>query len=112
MLLTCSRCFLVVASEKEELDGWRMMQRDDTGTDISTVNGAWEKLVGGGAAVFFRCLFDGILIGGIVALVYFFIDKTLTLGFIENSGILSAIQFKHSVIENQEINEVPAMFVS
>ena len=33
------------------LDGWRMMAIDDTGTDLWTVAGAWEKLEGGGVAV-------------------------------------------------------------
>jgi len=33
------------------LDGWRMMATDDTGTDLWTVAGAWEKLKGGGVAV-------------------------------------------------------------
>ena len=30
------------------LDGWWMMAIDDTGTDLWTVAGAWDKLEGGG----------------------------------------------------------------
>ena len=32
-------------------DGWRMMAIDDTGTDLWTFAGAWEKLEGLGCAV-------------------------------------------------------------
>ncbi|MEN9603163.1 MAG: hypothetical protein RIS56_2769 [Verrucomicrobiota bacterium] len=43
--------FLAISSGKGGLDGWRMMATDDTGTDLWTVAGAWEKLEGGGVAV-------------------------------------------------------------
>jgi len=33
--------------ERGGLDGWRMMETDDTGTDLWTIAGAWEKLEGG-----------------------------------------------------------------
>jgi len=59
----------------------------------------------------FGGLFGGILVGAIVALVYFFLNRTLTLGFVENSGVISAIQFKRSVVENEDINEAQAGYV-
>jgi len=59
----------------------------------------------------FGGLFGGILVGSVVALLYFFLNRTLTLGFVEDSGVLSAIQFKRSVVENQDINEEQAGYV-
>jgi hypothetical protein len=46
-----------------------------------------------------------------LALLYYFLNRTLTLGFVENSGVVSAIQFKRSVVENQDINEHQAGYV-
>ncbi len=45
------------------------------------------------------------LLGVLVAGLYYFLNRELTIGFTEDSGISSAIQFKRSVIEGQEINE-------
>lgn len=55
----------------------------------------------------------GIVLAGVavdmaVTALYFFLNRKLTLGFVENSGVISAIQFKRSVIENQDINEEQA----
>lgn len=47
-------------------------------------------------------------IGGLIALVYYFLNRTLTLGFVEASGVVSGIQFKRSVIENVDVNDVKA----
>lgn len=44
-------------------------------------------------------------IGIIVGIIYYFLNKQLTLGVVENSGIASAIQFKRSVIEGKQIDE-------
>jgi hypothetical protein len=51
------------------------------------------------------------LIGVAIALAYYFLNQTLTLGFIEDSGVPSAIQFKRSVIENLDIDEGQAKTV-
>jgi hypothetical protein len=51
------------------------------------------------------------LIGIAIALIYYFLNRTLTLGFIEDSGVASAIRFKRSVIENLDINEEHAKIV-
>lgn len=59
----------------------------------------------------FGGLFGGMLIAVFVAFLYFFLNRTLTLGFVEHSGVLSAIQFKRSVVENQDINEAQARYV-
>ena len=59
----------------------------------------------------FGALFLGLLIGSVLAVLYDFLNRTLTLGFVENSGVLSAIQFKRSVVENQDINEKQAGYV-
>lgn len=45
------------------------------------------------------------LVGVLGAGLYYFLNRELTIGFTEDSGISSAIQFKRSVIEGQEINE-------
>ena len=44
-------------------------------------------------------------IGIIVALVYYLLNKQLTLGVVEVSGIASSIAFKRSVIEGKKIDE-------
>jgi len=40
-----------------------------------------------------------------LGLVYYFLNRQLTLGFIENSGVVNGIRLKRSVIENVDINE-------
>lgn len=45
------------------------------------------------------------------ALAYYFLSRTLTLGFVEHSGIVSSIQFKRSVIENLDVDENQARYV-
>ena len=44
-------------------------------------------------------------IGAIVGLIYYFLNKTLTIGIVEYSGVVNSIQFKRSVLENVTINE-------
>ena len=56
-------------------------------------------------------LFFSILFGALLGIVYFHLNRTLTLGFVEHSGVLSAIQFKRSVVENQDINEAQSRYV-
>ena len=49
-----------------------------------------------------------VLISGIgsgIALVYYFLNRTLTLGFVESSGVVSGIRFKRSVIENLDVDQ-------
>ena len=53
----------------------------------------------------------GIVIGVAISVLYYFQNRTLTLGFVENSGIVSAIQFKRSIIEGQDIDEANAEYV-
>ncbi len=43
--------------------------------------------------------------GVIVAIIYYFLNRTLTLGFVEHSGVVNGIRFKRSMIENMEINQ-------
>ena len=45
-------------------------------------------------------------IGLIVGPLYYILNKKLSLGVIEVSGVMSGIEFKRSVIEGQNINEV------
>ena len=53
-----------------------------------------------------------LILGGGCGFLYLVLNKHFTLGFIEDSGVMSAIQFKRSVIENQDINETQAGYVS
>lgn len=39
------------------------------------------------------------------AIIYYFLNKTLTLAFVETSGVVNAIAFKKSVIEGQNVDE-------
>ncbi|HLO96268.1 MAG TPA: hypothetical protein VK195_18320 [Burkholderiaceae bacterium] len=50
-------------------------------------------------------------IGIVIALLYYFLNRTLTLGFVEHSGAVCGIRFKRSVIENVDINEQQARSV-
>lgn len=45
-----------------------------------------------------------LLLGLAGAGVYYFLNRTLTLGFVEQSGVVNGIKFKRSVIENVDIN--------
>ena len=44
-------------------------------------------------------------LGLILGPLYYFLNKKLSLGVIEASGVLNGIEFKRSVIEGQNINE-------
>jgi hypothetical protein len=44
-------------------------------------------------------------LGLIVGPLYYFLNKTLTVGIIENSGWVGGFAFKRSVIEGQNITE-------
>ncbi|MBL9133922.1 MAG: hypothetical protein JNG86_22105 [Verrucomicrobiaceae bacterium] len=89
----------------------------------------WKKGLLIAALLFGACFFlagamgDGrspnvmVLVGGFVVsvllgILYYHLNKQFTLGFVEDSGVMSAIQFKRSVIENQDINETQAAYVS
>jgi len=50
-------------------------------------------------------------LGAIVGLVYYYLNKTLTLGIVEVGGIVSSMDFKRSVIEGQRIDEAEAHMV-
>lgn len=50
-------------------------------------------------------------IGVAIALVYYFLNRTLTLGFVEHSGVVSGIRFKRSVIEGIDVNQEQAKTV-
>jgi len=60
----------------------------------------------------FKNVMVATAIGVILALIYYFLNRTLTLGLVENSGIINGIQFKRSIIENKDINEKQAASVS
>lgn len=62
----------------------------------------------GGAFAFF-IVTSAVGVG--IALIYYFLNKTLTLGFVEHSGVVNGIRFKRSVIENVEINQEQAKAV-
>ena len=50
-------------------------------------------------------------IGTIIGVIYYFLNKHLTVGFVEVSGVVNAIAFKRSVIEGQNIDENQAQAV-
>lgn len=51
------------------------------------------------------------LIGLGVSLAYYFLSRTLTLGIVEHSGVVSGIRFKRSVIEGVEISPVQGAYI-
>ena len=73
--------------------------------------GIANAIASGGKSFSVAGLFIGLIVGFGVAILYYFLNRTLTLGFVENSGVVSAIQFKRSVVENQDINEAQAGYV-
>ena len=60
-------------------------------------------------------LFGGLFVGGLVGLVIgcisYFLNKVFTLGFTMNSGEVTWIRFKRSVIEGQAIDQSQAEYV-
>lgn len=63
-----------------------------------------------GVAKAFLALFALVLSAGI-ALLKYFLGRTLVLGFVEQSGHVSAMQFKRSVVEGMEVNEQQARYI-
>lgn len=51
-----------------------------------------------------------VLIGIAIALVYYFLNRSLTIGIVEISGVVSGIAFKRSVIENIDVDENQAKY--
>lgn len=54
----------------------------------------------------------GLLLSLAAAVAYYLLNRSFTIGFVEDSGERSIICFKRSVLENQEIDEVQAGYVS
>lgn len=52
------------------------------------------------------------LVGTAVSLIYYALNRRMTLGFVESSGVVDAIAFKRSVIENVTIDDIHASTVS
>ena len=52
-----------------------------------------------------------ILVSFVIAIVYYLLNKQLTVGIVEVGGVGSAITFKRSIIENKKINESEAEHV-
>lgn len=52
------------------------------------------------------------LIGAVIGIVYYILNRKMTLGFVESSGHVNAIAFKPSIIENVQVDEVQARNVS
>ena len=50
-------------------------------------------------------------IGAVIAALVYYLNRTLTLGFVEQSGVISGIRFKRSVIENIDINQEQSKMV-
>ncbi len=64
----------------------------------------WISIGIGQGGGFFAGLIVALVGLGIAVLIYF-LNRTLTLGFVEVSGVISSIRFKRSVIENIDINQ-------
>ncbi len=61
------------------------------------------RLAGGFAG--FLVTITVVLAGLVIGVIYYFLNREITLGFIEGSGIGYQIDFKRSVIENIDVNE-------
>lgn len=51
-------------------------------------------------------------IGVILAIIYYYLNKHMTVGFVEVSGVVNVIAFKRSVIEGVKIEEAQAQQVA
>ena len=60
-----------------------------------------SRSTGNGIAV----LLITLAISAICAFVYYYLNRSLTLGFVESSGLSNGIRFKRSIIENVDIDE-------
>lgn len=52
-----------------------------------------------------------LFLGALAGVLYYVLNKTLTIGVVEDSGVESSIAFKQSVIEGQKIDEAQARVV-
>ena len=50
-------------------------------------------------------------LGLVISLLYYFLSRTLTLGIVEHSGVISGIKFKRSVIEGVEISPAQGAYI-
>lgn len=66
---------------------------------------------GGGAVGGFMIFLITAGIGAVIAALVYYLNRTLTLGFVEQSGVVSGIRFKRSVIENIDINQEQSKMV-
>ena len=66
---------------------------------------------GGGAVGGFMIFLITAGIGAVIAALVYYLNRTLTLGFVEQSGVISGIRFKRSVIENIDINQEQSKMV-
>lgn len=73
------------------------------------IGGTWAADTHGVQATmnFIFCLIAGLGLG----LGYYFFNRSLTLGFVEFSGVGNGIRFKRSLIENLDINEAQAAYI-
>ncbi len=68
----------------------------------------WKEAVAIGVIVGMVTLFLFAIPGIIVGVLYYFLNKTLTVGYSDMGGLRNAIHFKRSLIEGQNIDEAEA----
>ena len=67
-----------------------------------------EIAEGGSQGGAFTTFITSTIIGLVISAIYYFLNRKLTLGFVEQSGVVNGIMFKRSVIENIDINQEQA----
>ena len=50
-------------------------------------------------------------LGALLALAYYYLNKQLTIGVLENGGAISSLSFKRSVIEGKKIDQDEGRYV-
>lgn len=68
----------------------------------------WKEAVALGIVLGLITLFLFAIPGIIAGIAYYFLNKTLTVGYSDMGGLRNAIQFKRSLIEGQDIDEAEA----
>ena len=73
---------------------------------IFTQSSYWSRSPSPGAVAL------GVVLGIVIGIIYYLLNRTLMLGFVEMSGHSHVIGFKGSVIEGQTVDEEQARYVS
>lgn len=99
-----------VSFEKGSLEGieHRLTPAEHICSTFYAYRRPWKEAIGMGIILGALTFFSLGLIGVAIAIVYYVLNKTLTIGFTDIGGYEHVIPFKRSVMEGQVIDEAQA----